>query len=136
MAYPAGVIVRQCTFSDPIDAEDASQEVSRKRAIVACNDKLVHIGTGIPLIPTPQIFTTTFTLPVTDQSGIWGDGEGNSFYAGQGFHTHSYRIDLEYKTDDGNWIHLKTLESLVIDNVAGEVDLDLAFNPDRTSYDG
>lgn len=135
MAWPVGVITRPITFSDVVDLEDGSVDVSRTRAIVTSNDPLLHVPSSVHVLPTPQIFTAAFTLPVTDQNGIWGDGQGNYFYADEGWNTHSYRVDLEYKDDAGTWISTRTIENLLVDDYPGNLDLDAVFESEGTVYD-
>lgn len=135
MAYPAGVTTRSITFSTATDAEDGSTTTT-VRTFVSLNETIVHMATGIPLLPHPNLFTAGFSLPVTDQDNIWSDGKGNSLVTTGGYHTHSYRVDLEYKPPSSPyWLPYKTLHQLVVPTSGDPLDLDLAFNINQTVYD-
>jgi hypothetical protein len=133
MAWPVGVDLRECSFSSGIDAE--SNGALSARAVVACSELLIHIPTGVPLLPTPEIFTNSFFIPVTDQEGlVWGDGYGNYFVGGDGNHTHSYYVEIEYEVN-GVWIKGRTIPKLLVDTSVSVLDLDLTVDFERTVYD-
>lgn len=136
MAFPVGVTTRNITFSSVKDPENSAAVDYVARAIVSCSDPLVHISTGVVLMPTPEIKTAAFDLPVTDQDNVWGDGFGNIFTTGNGLHTHSYRVDIEFqKTSETVWRPLRTIEQLVVPTSGVALDLDLTFDINRTVYE-
>ena len=137
MAYPVGVTTRNIVFSGVTDPEDNAPSAYPARAIVACNDILVHIATGVVLYPSPQIRSSGFLLPVTDQPGnIWADGKGNYFSTEDGFHSHSYRVDLEYQpTGSDEWIGYHSIPQLIVPTDPSDLDLDLTFELGVTVYE-
>lgn len=129
MAYPAGVTVRAINFSGITDAEDGTEPADSIRLIVACNEVLIHIDTGRILLPTPQIFSAGFSLPVTDQEGEWKDSYGNVLTSP----THTYHIDMEYKNEFDDWVKVKSWPELVLPDGAA-LDIDTYFDGLLTPY--
>lgn len=128
MAFPVGATLRQLTFTGPTDAEDGT--VLLVRASIACNDLLLHPATGVVLLPTPQFFTSPFSVPVTDQAGTWQDKNGKALVSP----THSYRIELEYlNTVTGRYEPYKSLSKLLLPAGAA-LDLDTVVNASIDAY--
>jgi hypothetical protein len=131
------VLTRNIVFSPVSDGEESGATTYECRAIVALNTLLVHVDSGVTLVPKPNFQTSGFMLPVTDQEGIvWSDGMGNYLTTENGYHTHTYRIDLEFKDPITEWwIGYKSIADLVVPTGAGDLDLDMAFQLNTTEYD-
>lgn len=127
MAYPAGVTTRNIAFSNPAAFESGDNSANKIRVVVRANSRLVHISTGIPILPVGIISAagvTTLALPVTDQTGIYNDANG---VAKTSSPTHTYWVDIEYLIGT-KWTTVRTIKSLDLPTSGSDLDLDLILN--------